>query len=127
MSLNIEKFTAHLRENAQPGFGTGLCATFVRQALEAAGADIPSHPALAKAWGPTLLRIGFHTIKVEKPDIFHFMTGDVMVMEPYKNGNPASHIAGFDGRNWISDFIQRDFWGGPGYRKERPGYVVYRR
>lgn len=27
---------------------------------------------------------------------------------------------------WDSDFIQKDFWAGPHYRKQRPAYVVYR-
>jgi hypothetical protein len=49
------------------------------------------------------------------------------VMEPYKgSANNAGHVAGFDGKHWISDFIQRDFWAGQEYRKQRPAYVVYR-
>jgi hypothetical protein len=99
----------------------------VRQALEAAGADTTGHPVNAKDWGPLLLRIGFRTIKVENPDIFQFIKGDIMIMDPYKGGSPAGHIAGFDGKIWISDFLQRDFWAGPRYRQERPRYVVYRR
>jgi hypothetical protein len=55
------------------------------------------------------------------------MTLDVVViLQPYEGGSRAGHIAGYDGRKWISDFVQRDFWSGPGYRKQRPPYVVYR-
>jgi hypothetical protein len=48
-------------------------------------------------------------------------------MEPTKYGNPAGHIAGYDGKSWVSDFVQADFWPGQAYRKEKPSYVVYRR
>jgi type VI protein secretion system component Hcp len=41
-------------------------------------------------------------------------------------GSTAGHVAGYDGKNWISDFVQNDFWAGPAYRKERPHYAVYR-
>lgn len=48
-------------------------------------------------------------------------------MEPYeKSTNNAGHVAGYDGRNWISDFIQNDYWAGPRYRTERPKNAVFR-
>ena len=54
------------------------------------------------------------------------MKGDIVVMEPTEHGNQAGHIAGYDGKNWISDFVQRGFWQGNSYAKEKRGYVVYR-
>lgn len=54
------------------------------------------------------------------------MKGDIVVMEPTEHGNQAGHIAGYDGKNWISDFVQRGFWPGNSYAKEKRGYVVYR-
>jgi hypothetical protein len=124
MPVDVEKFTTHLRKNAKP-HSISRCAKWVRDALEAGGANPTGHPATAKDWGPTLIRIGFREIPVKNPSTFPFAKGDIMVMQPYKGGT-AGHIAGFDGRNWISDFVQRDFWAGPHYRKERPSYVVYR-
>jgi hypothetical protein len=127
MALDVDKFTKHLRANAVKDFGAGFCARAVREALQAGGAKISQPwPAQAKDWGLTLLGIGFHEITVGDPDAFGFIKGDIMVMAPHKRGNPAGHMAGYDGRNWISDFIQRDFWSGPGYRAEMPSYVVYR-
>lgn len=38
----------------------------------------------------------------------------------------AGHIAGYDGKDWISDFVQNGFWPGKAYRTERPDYVIYR-
>lgn len=127
MPVDIDKFTKHLRKHAVGGYGASNCAQWVRQALQAGGAIVPQpYPPTAKEWGPTLLRLGFHETTVEDPDKFHFLKGDVMVMEPYKGGKPAGHIAGYDGKNWISDFVQRDFWAGPDYRTQKPSYVVYR-
>jgi hypothetical protein len=126
MAIDIDTFTRKLRALALPPFGNSVCAKHVRLALEAGGANTSGHPALAREWGPTLLKIGFHLVPIDDPDTYPFRKGDVMVMEPYQGGNPAGHIAGFDGKNWISDFVQRDYWCGPGYRKERPGNVVYR-
>lgn len=68
---------------------------------------------------------GGHTAERD-PATFNFMSGDVMVMEPHKGGSKAGHVAGYDGSRWVSDFVQNDFWAGPGYRTEKPHYVVYR-
>jgi hypothetical protein len=127
MPVDVEKFTKHLRAHALKNWGKGKCGQWVREALQAGGAEIRKpYPATGKEYGPTLLRLGFRRLVVENPDTFNFQKGDVMVMEPYKGGKPAGHVAAYDGRNWISDFIQHDFWAGPGYRNEKPSYAVYR-
>jgi hypothetical protein len=41
-------------------------------------------------------------------------------------GSTAGHVAAYNGKYWISDFIQTDFWAGPDYRTEKPHYAVYR-
>jgi hypothetical protein len=127
MAVDLEQFARNLRSNAGQGFGNGQCAKFVRKALQGAGADIPQpYASSGKDYGPVLVQLGFHEITVDNPDTFHFMKGDVMVMQAYEGGNANGHVAGYDGKNWISDFIQTDFWAGPGYRKHRPSYAVYR-
>lgn len=125
MPFNVEVFASYLRSHAV-GHSQGRCARAVRLALEEAGANTAGHPLRAKDWGPVLLRIGFRPIAVPKPEQFVFRKGDIVVIQTYTGGNPAGHIAGFDGTKWISDFVQRDFWAGPNYRRERPEYVVYR-
>ena len=98
----------------------------VRKALQAGGADFHGvYPPTGKEFGPALEALGFHEITVKDPDKFSFIKGDVMVMEPH-TGSTAGHVAGYDGKRWISDFVQRDFWAGKEYRKERPHYAVYR-
>lgn len=127
MSFDSEKFAKHLNENALRGFGQGKCAKHVRRALQAAGARVPQpYEGSGKDYGPVLLQLGFHQITVEKPETFSFMKGDVMVMQPHEGGGPHGHVAGYDGKKWISDHVQTDFWAGPGYRKNRPSYAVYR-
>ena len=84
-------------------------------------------PALdAKDWGPQLLRMGFHQVTVEDSAKFIPMKGDIVVIQPHEGGNRSGHIAAFDGKIWISDFKQRDFWSGRGYRTKRPAHAFYR-
>lgn len=126
MPVDIERYTQHLRTKARPR-SIARCAMYVREALEAGGAHTKgTHPIDAKNWGPTLLRLGFHRLNVENSDTFMPMKGDIVVIQPYPKGNVSGHIAAFDGRIWISDFKQRDFWGGAEYRKQRPPHVFYR-
>jgi hypothetical protein len=126
MPIDLEKFTKHLRNNALPKYGKRRCGEYVRKALQAGGAQFQgSYPAKGKEFGPTLEMLGFHQITVNDPAHFGFIKGDVMVMDPYK-GSTAGHVAAYDGKHWISDFVQTDFWAGPAYRKEKSHYVVYR-
>ncbi|MQA20445.1 hypothetical protein [Rugamonas rivuli] len=124
MTINIEKFVEQLKKNAGK-ISQRRCAKYVRLALEAGGARTTGHPHDAKAWGPTLLRNGFHVVASDDPAQFSAEKGDVVVMQP-PAASGAGHIQAYDGKNWVSDFVQTGFWPGPAYRKERPGYVVYR-
>jgi len=126
MPYDTDKFAAYLRTHAGK-HSQSKCAKFIRRALEEGGADTKGHPGVAREYGPTLIRNGFHAITVDKPETFGFLKGDIVVMEPTKHGNQAGHIAAYDGRDWVSDFVQHGFWPGPGYEREKPSYVVYRR
>lgn len=126
MPFDVEIFATHLRKKAAK-HSQSSCAKFVRRALEAAGADTKAHPVSAKQYGPVLMRNGFHAISVDDPSHFPFQKGDIVVLDATKNGHQAGHIAGYDGKAWISDFVQSGFWPGPAYAKEKPSYVVYRR
>ena len=125
MALDVEKYTAHLRTHAARR-SQRKCARSVREALEAGGGKTRGHPVDAKDWGPTLLRMGFREIHVEDSTKFIFMKGDIVVLQPYQGRNPSGHIAAYDGKIWISDFKQRDFWSGQGYRSNKPSHVFYR-
>ncbi|TAN61305.1 MAG: hypothetical protein EPN20_12620 [Magnetospirillum sp.] len=122
-AFDRNKFGDTLNQNAgeKPG---NKCATRVRESLEAGGLDVTGHPRDAKDWGPTLEKNGFTPVdeKSYRPE-----KGDVVVIQPYPGGNESGHIAAYDGKQWISDFKQRDMWGGQGYRTQQPPHVVYRR
>jgi hypothetical protein len=124
-AVDIDKFAAHLRRHAERQ-SVRRCAKYVREALEAGGGDTTGYPPHAKLWGPTLLRMGFRELHIEHLDTYRPMKGDVVVLQPYEGGNPSGHIAAYDGKEWISDFVQRDFWSGHGYRKKKPSHVFYR-
>ena len=97
-----------------------LCATNVRKALEAAGVNTTGHPQEAKDWGQTLEKQGFKAVDQNgyKPQ-----QGDIAVIQPYKGGNPSGHMAGFNGKQWVSDFKQKDY---SPYSKDTPASTVYR-
>lgn len=123
--IDVHKFSKELRANAGK-ISKGKCARYVRLALEAGGANTTAYPAEAKSYGPLLARNGYSVVPVKEPDQFPPAKGDIVVFQPAKNGSKAGHIQGYDGRNWISDFVQAGFWPGPTYRSEKPSYVVYR-
>lgn len=100
---------------------TNNCATYVRKAIYAGGI-IVTNTRNAKDYGPMLEAAGFRKISATQPP----QLGDVVVIQPYKGGHPAGHMAIYDGQAWYSDFKQRDFWGGPGYRSAQPSYQMYR-
>ncbi len=133
MKFNIPAAVSYLDPNAQTG-PTGQCATYVRQALAKGGIVINPHPRDAKDYGPYLLLQGFVVVSMKK---YSPSAGDIVVIQnypagvdqsgkPYDASNPAGHIAMYDGAQWVSDFVQRDMWGGPGMRAVQPNFVIYR-
>lgn len=116
------KAAEFIRSHALPPYGNGVCATYVRKALEAGGLNSAGHPILAKDWGQTLCRNGFVALTGNGlPQL-----GDVVVIQS-TSASDAGHIAYYDGTNWISDFIQQELWPGPSFRNEKPSYTIYRR
>jgi hypothetical protein len=118
-----QRFASYLRENVAPQeFGEGKCARHVRLALADAGLVPASHPVSAKDWGPTLEALGF----TAEGDPSAAVLGDIAVIQATSD-SADGHIEGYDGHEWISDFVQkRGFWPGPTFRAEMPDYVLYR-
>ena len=96
----------------------GKCAHFVTDALKHGGAQLQLTP-FAKDMGRNLIAAGFSAISGNP------QPGDVAVIQPIP-GHPYGHACIYDGRQWISDFVQRTMYPGPGYRAVHPGYVIYR-
>lgn len=109
---NINDSIEYLNENAQPK-SIGKCAGYVRKAIEAGGLSTNGRPVSAYMYADFLPKIGFEKIteitgkanqanwtsKNAKP-------GDIAVMEHGKHG----HICMYNGKNWVSDFIQNNMW-----------------
>lgn len=125
MPFDADAASKHIESSALAG-SSGRCATYVRAALVAGGLDTSGNPVSAKSYGPFLKGKGFSLVEVKDLDKFQPQKGDIAVIQDYEGGSPHGHIAMWSGSAWYSDFKQRDVWGGPGYRKAKPGLEVYR-
>jgi hypothetical protein len=126
MPIDKDKFAKHLRDKAETG-SSSRCAKYVRKALEAGGATTTGHPVDAKDYEAVLLRNGYHSIPADSADTPYVpIKGDIAIIQPTSKGNKSGHIEGYDGKDWISDFVQKGFWPGATYKKERPSYAIYR-
>lgn len=122
MAFDTAAAVKYLDEHVAEG-STLHCARYVRLALEAGGIDTSGAPLSAKDYAPFLVTRGFAAVKGTGEDA---IAGDVAVIQPYKGGSPHGHIAMYDGEDWVSDFVQTDMWGGPGYRKAKPDFEILR-
>lgn len=120
MTWNRDRALQHLRSRANAE-SQNRCAEFTRQAIEAGGITL-NRTSNAKNYGTSLSRAGFR----ELPPGTMVNAGDIVVIQPYSGGNPAGHMAMFDGSIWISDFKQRTMYPGPGYRHSQPSFKIYR-
>lgn len=122
VAIDLDAAIKHLQDNAQPK-SLGYCARYVRQAINAGGLVLSSQPGSAKNYGPPLVAAGYTALSAAN---YVPAKGDIFVMQPANGPQGHGHIAMFDGAIWISDFKQRDMWGGPTARKVQPPYVIYR-
>lgn len=126
MPFDKKIFAETLDKDALPA-SMGKCAAYVRKALQAAGINTLVHPVPAKNYNHFLLVWGFVALSSKG---YAPKQGDIVVIQPDDQTGRGhlsqyGHIAGYDGKRWISDFIQRDMWGGP-YRNDKLSYQIYR-
>jgi hypothetical protein len=99
------------------------CAMFCRQGLQAAGLNTEDRPRSGDAgdYGPFLLRHGAHVVPL---DGYTPQVGDTAVFDKTEQ-HPNGHIEMFDGRQWVSDFLQHNF---SPYRDSAstPPFTIYR-
>jgi hypothetical protein len=118
--FDLNKATTMLNQRA-PGRKPGQkCATFVRIAIAGGGVTV-QNTYHAKDYGPQLEKAGFR--KVTDGTL---QKGDVAVIQNYPGGNISGHMTMYDGQKWVSDYQQRDMWGGDGYRTHQPAHQIYR-
>ena len=130
-SLDVDKAVAHANREAERD-SLGKCALYVRRALQYGGGlknlETPIS-GFVKEYGPYLERVGFHKLSPRPQPDYDAQKGDVVVIQNHPDGHEAGHIAIFNGSHWVSDFVQpqkENLWPGPGYRREKPDYEVYR-
>lgn len=92
---------------------TGKCGRYVREGLNAAGINLPVLPSAYMQASPNgLPSVGFERLKVDDPNNYPKQVGDVYVIDKFvgnkgKN-HPHGHIAMWNGKQWVSDFKQRN-------------------
>lgn len=119
---SIEDATKYLREHASAK-SQSKCAFAVRSALDAGGLDTTGRPYAAADYNDGFLQsLGFMQVS---PENYTPQAGDIVVHER-QVGHSSGHIAMYDGSVWISDFIQRDMFGGSAYRNN-PDYSIWRK
>lgn len=122
---DADKATVYLTKHAQSQ-SQHECARYVRKAIHAGGCPTYIHPASAKDYDEFLPKLGFTVISV---DNYTPTKGDIIVIKPPQSakGHEHGHIAMYNGEKWISDFVQRDMYGGNIYRKRGTEYHLFRR
>jgi hypothetical protein len=122
MPFDKSKAAKHADAIALPKYGNGHCAHHVYEALDKGGLNATGHPAPAKDGGPTLIKMGFKTIGTVAytPEL-----GDVAVFQAI-TGHPNGHMEIYDGKAWVSDFVQDDFYPSHSYEHARAQYAIYR-
>lgn len=123
--VDLNKILKAVRSNASSS-STGKCAHAVRVALLAGGYDINKlntfgvNLGSAKNYSDLFKKLGHSPITGSD-----YKPGDIAVTQPVGT-DIHGHISIFDGKNWISDFIQRDIYGGPKYRVPGVKIEVFR-
>jgi hypothetical protein len=147
MKYNLGAVIKHLNEKAdelkrdqiarnKPNeYGNKKCAEYVREAIEKGLKYIGgTQQALAKDFGIWLENNGFVQVaswdKTSSLPLSGYVegyeprTGDVVVIQN-TGEHPRGHAAMYNGTQWVSDFRQRDMWGG-NIRDDQPKYIIYR-
>ena len=115
-----EKAAEYVTKNAESK-SVGLCAKYVRKGIIAGG--IPLYQG-GEAWSYKYLLpiLGFKEIE----DVNDKKVGDIVVFQPIGK-RYFGHIAMWNGRQWISDFIQRSIIVHSDYKKEGCEYKIFRK
>lgn len=117
-SKSAPSLAAQVASRAAHGRSQGLCARYVRKALQAAGYNFTPQPSAYMYAHGTLARAGFTKISTNN---YRPQVGDIAVFNR-SSKNPHGHIQIYNGSNWISDFRQRSF----SPYAQHNGYTVWR-
>lgn len=117
---NPEQAAEYATENAEKK-SVGMCALYVRKAINAGGIPLWS---CGSAWRYTkvLTMLNFREVAVNEER----KVGDIVVFQPI-GGRKHGHIAIWNGRQWVSDFRQRNFIVHSDYTTEGTQWDIFRR
>ena len=113
-TFNTDKVKTYITQHAASR-SRGLCALYVRKALEAGGCCMWGYPNAAKKYREFLPYLDFTEIDKEN---YHPEIGDIVVFNSTE-GHPYGHIAIWNGQQWVSDFRQRSLYVANAYRKSK--------
>ena len=93
----------------------GLCAQYVRKAMQYGGCPMWGYPMTAKGYKRFLKDLDFTPLDKKG---YRPKKGDLVVFNSAK-GHPYGHIAMWNGKQWVSDFRQKGMFVASAYSKER--------
>lgn len=106
------------------GSSSGYCAKYVANALQGAGFKFTRQNSAFQYHTNGIMKgMGFVAINANTA----YQCGDVAVWPAHGGkggGGIHGHIQIYNGKNWVSDFIQKNFIPGPAYRSSTP--TLYR-
>ena len=114
-----------LERNVRPR-SAASCAMYVRLAVEA-GLHLPANKLQgvlgnARDFARTLGKVGFAPVDWQnwKPQ-----PGDILAQQEMP-GHAYGHVSMFSGRLWMSDYLQKNMWGGinTGYHRRKQGVIL---
>jgi len=121
--VSVKSQLAHWMDAHALVRSTHHCAMYCRRGMEAVGLTTGDRPQSGDAgdYGPFLLRHGAQVVPLEA---YTPQVGDTVVFDK-TDQHPNGHIEIYDGRQWVSDFMQRSF---SPYRDagSTPPFTIYR-
>ena len=126
--FDIDKAVLYLNKNAEPT-PIKKCAKYVRLAMEAGGMDTLGRPNSACNYDKFLPKKGFTEVEITSLEDYMPQKGDIAVFEAFMGKSryhKHGHIQMYNGKQWVSDFKQRDFWAGSDYRIYKPKFKIFR-
>ncbi len=127
MNLSLERACEYLITKAFPSYNKdtcGKCASMIRSAVDYGFEQHIERKLSAKDYGSSYEKIGFKKIfsyPENKKEDYQSEKGDICIIQ-YE---PHGHICMFTKKGWISDFFQRDMYGGK-IRDKDPAFDIYR-
>lgn len=121
-NYSIEKAVNYVNSHAASG-SKGLCALYVRKAINAGGISGLSGNATDYYDTDKLVNFGFTKIGTDINSI-QLKKGDIAAFAAVK-GHKFGHLAMYNGTQWVSDFKQKSFWVASQYSVDKK-YAIYR-